>query len=100
VVVRLAPWPRQGQVWGPWPSTCSILCYSTLYPKKNTTPLLKLVFLLFLFVIFNLPDRLVNLHAPLLFNLDEREVPLPQSGLFSIHRLPWSRSKEELDEQL
>jgi hypothetical protein len=31
---------------------------------------------------------------------DEREVPLPQSSLFSVHRKPWSRSKEELDEQL
>jgi hypothetical protein len=31
---------------------------------------------------------------------DEREVPLPQISLFSICRGPWSRSKEELDEQL
>jgi hypothetical protein len=31
---------------------------------------------------------------------EEREIPLPQSSLFSIHRRPWSRSKEELDEQL
>jgi hypothetical protein len=31
---------------------------------------------------------------------DEREVPLPQPSLFSICRMPWSRSKEELDEQL
>jgi hypothetical protein len=31
---------------------------------------------------------------------DEREVPLPQTILFSISRGPWSRSKEELDEQL
>jgi len=31
---------------------------------------------------------------------DEREVPLPQPSLFSIRRRPWSRSKEELDEQL
>jgi hypothetical protein len=31
---------------------------------------------------------------------DEREVPLPQPGLFSICRGPWSCSKEELDEQL
>jgi hypothetical protein len=31
---------------------------------------------------------------------DEREVPLPQPSLFSIYRRPWSRSKEELDEQL
>jgi hypothetical protein len=31
---------------------------------------------------------------------DEREVPLPQPSLFSICRGPWSRSKEELDEQL
>jgi hypothetical protein len=31
---------------------------------------------------------------------EEREVPLPQPSLFSIHRRPWSRSKEELDEQL
>jgi hypothetical protein len=31
---------------------------------------------------------------------EEREVPLPQPSLFSIHKRPWSRSKEELDEQL
>jgi hypothetical protein len=31
---------------------------------------------------------------------DEREVPFPQPSLFSICRGPWSRSKEELDEQL
>ncbi|KAK1645439.1 hypothetical protein QYE76_063244 [Lolium multiflorum] len=31
---------------------------------------------------------------------EEREVPLPQPDLFSIHREPWSRSKEEVDEQL
>jgi hypothetical protein len=31
---------------------------------------------------------------------EEREVPLPQPSLFSICRRPWSRSKEELDEQL
>jgi hypothetical protein len=31
---------------------------------------------------------------------DEREVPLLQPSLFSICRRPWSRSKEELDEQL
>ena len=28
---------------------------------------------------------------------EEREVPLPQPGLFDIHRRSWSRSKEELD---
>jgi hypothetical protein len=31
---------------------------------------------------------------------EEREIPLPQPSLFSIHRRPWSRSKEELDEHL
>ncbi|KAK1617299.1 hypothetical protein QYE76_022816 [Lolium multiflorum] len=31
---------------------------------------------------------------------DEREVLLPQTDLFSVHRQPWSRSKEEVDEQL
>jgi hypothetical protein len=31
---------------------------------------------------------------------EEREVPLPQPSLFSIDNRPWSRSKEELDEQL
>jgi hypothetical protein len=31
---------------------------------------------------------------------DEREVPLPQPSLFSICRRPWSRLKDELDEQL
>jgi hypothetical protein len=31
---------------------------------------------------------------------DEREVPLSQPHLFSLCRKPWSRSKEELDEQL
>jgi hypothetical protein len=33
-------------------------------------------------------------------NGDEREVPLPQSSLFSICRGPWSHLKEELYEQL
>jgi hypothetical protein len=31
---------------------------------------------------------------------EEREIPLSQSSLLTIHRRPWSRSKEELDEQL
>ncbi|KAK1646370.1 hypothetical protein QYE76_064175 [Lolium multiflorum] len=31
---------------------------------------------------------------------DEREIPLPQPDLFSVDRKPWSRSKEEVDEQL
>jgi hypothetical protein len=31
---------------------------------------------------------------------EEMEVPLPQPSLFNIHSRPWSRSKEELDEQL
>jgi hypothetical protein len=31
---------------------------------------------------------------------DEREVPLPQTSLFSICRRPWLRSQEELEEQL
>jgi hypothetical protein len=31
---------------------------------------------------------------------DEREVPLSQPSLFSICKGAWSRSKEELDEQL
>jgi hypothetical protein len=31
---------------------------------------------------------------------EEREIPLPQPNLFSIHVRPWSRTKEELDEQL
>ena len=42
-----------------------------------------------------------NLVYRVLFsNRDEREVPLPQLALFSIHRRSWSRSKDELDEQL
>ncbi|KAK1692989.1 hypothetical protein QYE76_009686 [Lolium multiflorum] len=31
---------------------------------------------------------------------DEKEIPLPQADLFSVHRKPWSRSKEEVDEHL
>ncbi|KAK1613085.1 hypothetical protein QYE76_036758 [Lolium multiflorum] len=31
---------------------------------------------------------------------DEREIPLPQGDLFSVRRRPWSRSKEEVDDQL
>ena len=31
---------------------------------------------------------------------DEKEVPLPQPALFSIHRRPWSRTKDELNEHL
>ena len=27
---------------------------------------------------------------------DEREIPFPQTDLFSIHRRPWSRSREEV----
>ncbi|KAK1608747.1 hypothetical protein QYE76_032420 [Lolium multiflorum] len=30
---------------------------------------------------------------------DEREIPLPQADLFSVRRKPWSRSKEEVDDQ-
>jgi hypothetical protein len=29
---------------------------------------------------------------------EEREVPLPQPNLFSIHVRPWSHTKEELDD--
>jgi hypothetical protein len=31
---------------------------------------------------------------------EEREVPLPQPSLFNIDNMPWSRTKEELDERL
>jgi hypothetical protein len=31
---------------------------------------------------------------------EEREIPLPQPNLFSIHVRPWSRTKVELDDQL
>ncbi|KAK1630944.1 hypothetical protein QYE76_005259 [Lolium multiflorum] len=31
---------------------------------------------------------------------DEKEIPLPQPGLFSIDRQPWSRTKEEVDEHM
>jgi hypothetical protein len=31
---------------------------------------------------------------------EEREVLFPQPSLFSIDNRPWSRTKEELDEQL
>ncbi|KAK1610596.1 hypothetical protein QYE76_034269 [Lolium multiflorum] len=31
---------------------------------------------------------------------DEKEIPLPQPGLFSIDREPWSRTKEEVDEHM
>ena len=31
---------------------------------------------------------------------DEKEIPLPQLALFSTPRRPWSRTKDELDEQL
>jgi hypothetical protein len=31
---------------------------------------------------------------------EERGVPLPQPNLFNIHVRPWSRTKEELDDQL
>jgi hypothetical protein len=33
-------------------------------------------------------------------NGEEREIPLPQPSLFSIHVRPWLHTKEELDEQL
>jgi hypothetical protein len=42
-----------------------------------------------------------NLVYTMLFvDREEREVPLPQPSFFSVHRKPWSSSKEELDEQL
>ncbi|KAK1598495.1 hypothetical protein QYE76_048263 [Lolium multiflorum] len=31
---------------------------------------------------------------------DEKEIPLPQPGLFGIDRQPWSRTKEEVDEHM
>ncbi|KAK1631438.1 hypothetical protein QYE76_005753 [Lolium multiflorum] len=31
---------------------------------------------------------------------DEKEIPLPQPGLFDIDRQPWSRTKEEVDEHM
>ena len=31
---------------------------------------------------------------------DEREIPMPQPSLFSIHRGSWSHAKEMMDEQL
>ncbi|KAK1682426.1 hypothetical protein QYE76_043274 [Lolium multiflorum] len=31
---------------------------------------------------------------------DEKEIPLPQPGLFSIDREPWSRTKEEVEEKM
>ncbi|KAK1618319.1 hypothetical protein QYE76_023836 [Lolium multiflorum] len=31
---------------------------------------------------------------------DEKEIPLPQTDLFSIDREPWSRSKEEVEEKM
>ncbi|KAK1686450.1 hypothetical protein QYE76_047298 [Lolium multiflorum] len=31
---------------------------------------------------------------------DEKEIPLPQPGLFSIDREPWSRTKEEVEEHM
>ncbi|KAK1612126.1 hypothetical protein QYE76_035799 [Lolium multiflorum] len=31
---------------------------------------------------------------------DEKEIPLPQPGLFSIDREPWSRTKEEVEENM
>ncbi|KAK1603444.1 hypothetical protein QYE76_017909 [Lolium multiflorum] len=46
-------------------------------------------------------SRLDNIVYRVLFaDGEEREVPLPQPDLFSINRKPWSRSKEEVDEQL
>ncbi|KAK1613663.1 hypothetical protein QYE76_019180 [Lolium multiflorum] len=46
-------------------------------------------------------SSLDNIVYRMLFtDVDEREIPLPQPELFDIHRKPWSRSKEEVDEQL
>ena len=42
-----------------------------------------------------------NLVYRMLFtNRDEREIPLPQTTLFSICRGPWSRSKGDMDDHL
>ncbi|KAK1644578.1 hypothetical protein QYE76_062383 [Lolium multiflorum] len=40
------------------------------------------------------------LYRMLFIDGDEREIPLPQGDLFSVRRRPWSRSKEEVDDQL
>ncbi|KAK1601186.1 hypothetical protein QYE76_008356, partial [Lolium multiflorum] len=50
---------------------------------------------------FTTDSSLENIVYKMLFiGGDEREIPLPHADLFSIHRRPWSRSKEEVDEQL
>jgi hypothetical protein len=49
-------WPCHGMVWAPWPSTYSSTCHSSL-SRKNSNPLLKPVFLLFLLSIFYLLAR-------------------------------------------
>jgi hypothetical protein len=54
MVARAKARPRRGMVWAPWPSTYFSTGHSTLSLAKNTTPLLKPVFLLFLFTIFDL----------------------------------------------
>ncbi|KAK1696767.1 hypothetical protein QYE76_013464 [Lolium multiflorum] len=50
---------------------------------------------------FTVDSSMDNIVYRMLFaDGDEREVLLPQTDLFSIDRKPWSRSKEEVDEQL
>ncbi|KAK1649865.1 hypothetical protein QYE76_067670 [Lolium multiflorum] len=50
---------------------------------------------------FTTNSNLENIVYRMLFiDGDEREIPLPQADLFSVRRRPWSRSKEEADEQL
>jgi hypothetical protein len=54
LVARARPGRASAWCGAPWPSTYSSTCHSTVSPKKNTTPFLRFVFLLFLLAIFDL----------------------------------------------
>jgi hypothetical protein len=54
MVARAKPGHAVAWCGAPWPSTYFSTCHSILSPEKNSTPLLKPVFLLFLLAIFDL----------------------------------------------
>jgi hypothetical protein len=96
-------WPRPPMVrGGPWPLIYLFIPTSFSLLKNLNTPAQTRVLAamkLHHFVTANsCAGKLV--YRMLFTDREEREITLPQSSLFTIHRRPWSCSKEELDEQL
>ncbi|KAK1629607.1 hypothetical protein QYE76_003922 [Lolium multiflorum] len=73
---------------------------TSILGRKNTSNISS-YHLAFLIAALTVDSSMDNIVYRMLFaDGDEREVLLPQTDLFSIDRKPWSRSKEEVDEQL